>query len=651
MGPPIMIIRAANRMIPARSSWTSDLTRVSIFIPTTSSPMRISDCTKDGPLRKTHQRLARPDTRQSTTSLFVRHHRRAKLQRSDASAPCTRPTVPSPVAIQDSTAVIHPSQLEVVSTPVDSEQYIVFPPSMPTYLLHGFRWPRPLVRIHVILQNLDDVASEWLVAPDSTTALLTNLHELYPQVMQHLHQLRFIEQYDPADESAGSGSQPYAYVADIVHEIKLGVAVDDVVSAGIGNEQWNSMMELRDKLAPEEKVSWYIVVCGDEERWVPRGDDMLQTDTHPGGERASESDSYAHSGDAEHVLEEASEVKGFRKFFGSGRLGRKKTSNKSSAESSAEYNSISPYWNESKEALSSSRSISPTDIHIGRRASVGGLYSNLSFEQIATRWNPNGIEPMLDSKRSSRRNSTINGIALSSRGVSPDAVRSYSPVSILRGHTATDQASGNHSPVSAVNNIWKSNDWKSTVGTLRGRNSFRSSSPLRNAYTNKDTNNARTVSPARSSLGGPTPQQQQQQQQQQQHQIALAALQGSDSSHVQQEHPKFSDPLPKQRQRLSLMTQLPVSGPAPVPEEEEDGVEVVQEIIAMSPAVRTNNGFARYRHSARSSQIFSPATARSSQVSLAMSQSDKDLPVFGQNINPNDLIATGMENAFTNLGA
>ena len=30
-----------------------------------------------------------------------------------------------------------------------------------------------------------------------------------------------------------------------------------------------SLMELRDKLAPEEKVAWYIVVCGDEERWAP----------------------------------------------------------------------------------------------------------------------------------------------------------------------------------------------------------------------------------------------------------------------------------------------------------------------------------------------------------------------------------------------
>jgi hypothetical protein len=34
---------------------------------------------------------------------------------------------------------------------------------MPTYLIHGFRWPRNQIRIHVILQNIDDAAPEWLI--------------------------------------------------------------------------------------------------------------------------------------------------------------------------------------------------------------------------------------------------------------------------------------------------------------------------------------------------------------------------------------------------------------------------------------------------------------------------------------------------------
>ena len=140
---------------------------------------------------------------------------------------------------------------------------------MPTYLLHGFRWPRPLIRIHIILQNLDDAAAEWLMAPQTGEALRGNFRTLYPEIMPSLPGLRFIEQYDPLDERTESKSQPYAYVADTVYEIKLGVDVDEVRGRGVGNEAWTSMVELRDKLAPGEKVAWFVVVCGDVERWAP----------------------------------------------------------------------------------------------------------------------------------------------------------------------------------------------------------------------------------------------------------------------------------------------------------------------------------------------------------------------------------------------
>ena len=85
--------------------------------------------------------------------------------------------------------------------------------------------------------------------------------------MAHLPNLRFVEQYDPSDETVTS--QPYAYVADMVHEIHLGVDVDEVRGRGVKNEQWAALVELRDKLCPGEKVAWYVVVCGDEERWAP----------------------------------------------------------------------------------------------------------------------------------------------------------------------------------------------------------------------------------------------------------------------------------------------------------------------------------------------------------------------------------------------
>ncbi|KAF2101970.1 hypothetical protein NA57DRAFT_20321, partial [Rhizodiscina lignyota] len=140
---------------------------------------------------------------------------------------------------------------------------------MPTYVCHGFRWPRPLIRIHIILQNLDDAAAEWLMAPATTATLLSNFKTLYPAIMPQLQGLAFIEQYDPMDERAESKSQPYAYVCDVAHEVKLGVDVDEVRGKGVSNEGWNAIMELRDAIAPGEKVAWFVVVCGDTERWAP----------------------------------------------------------------------------------------------------------------------------------------------------------------------------------------------------------------------------------------------------------------------------------------------------------------------------------------------------------------------------------------------
>jgi len=140
---------------------------------------------------------------------------------------------------------------------------------MPTYICHGFRWPRPLIRIHIILQNLDDAAAEWLIAPQTAAAMVHNFKTIYPEIMPSLPGLRFLEQYDPSDESVESKSQPYAYVCDVVHEVKLGTEFDEVRGKGVNNDAWTAMMDLRDKLAPGEKVSWFVVVCGDVERWSP----------------------------------------------------------------------------------------------------------------------------------------------------------------------------------------------------------------------------------------------------------------------------------------------------------------------------------------------------------------------------------------------
>ena len=189
---------------------------------------------------------------------------------------------------------------------------------MPVYFIHGFRWPRALIRIHIILHNLEDSAAEWLVAPGTTAEMLDNFKELYPESMEHLPNLRFVEQYDPNDTSAGSGSQPYAYVADVVEEVKLGVDVEEMRGAGLGDDQWAAIAELRDKVAPGEKLGWFVVVNGDVERWAPplEEDDDITPDASAVS-ASSHRSSMAQSDTARtKEPERPSSSRSFKKWFG-----------------------------------------------------------------------------------------------------------------------------------------------------------------------------------------------------------------------------------------------------------------------------------------------------------------------------------------------
>jgi hypothetical protein len=128
------------------------------------------------------------------------------------------------------------------------------------------------------------------MAPATTACLTKNFRDQWPEQMAQLPDLRFIEQYDP--ENLTAKDQPYAYVCDIVHEIKLGVDVEDIRGAGLGDDQWAAIAELRDKVAPGEKLGWFVVVNGDVERWAPplEEDDDLTPDASlfsPSSKRSS----------------------------------------------------------------------------------------------------------------------------------------------------------------------------------------------------------------------------------------------------------------------------------------------------------------------------------------------------------------------------
>jgi hypothetical protein len=170
---------------------------------------------------------------------------------------------------------------------------------MPTWIVHGFRWPRAQIRIHVILQNLDDAAPEWLMAPATTACLTKNFHDQWPQHMAQLPDLRFIEQYDPEDLTVKD--QPYAYVCDIVREVKLGVDVEDIRGGGLGEDQWAAIAELRDKVAPGEKLGWFVVVNGDVERWAPPLEEEEDNDVTPDASLFSPSSKRSSVGQADTI--------------------------------------------------------------------------------------------------------------------------------------------------------------------------------------------------------------------------------------------------------------------------------------------------------------------------------------------------------------
>jgi hypothetical protein len=154
---------------------------------------------------------------------------------------------------------------------------------MPVYMLHGFRWPRAGftgIRVYIVLHNLEEAAAEYIQQPLTTSLIVNSFNKTNPDLLPRLPDLQFIEQYDPADETSGTVSQDYAYVGARVLTIPDGgdgatstggQNIEDVVEQGSGltDDQTAALETLRDRLAPGEKIGWYLVYNGDPERWFP----------------------------------------------------------------------------------------------------------------------------------------------------------------------------------------------------------------------------------------------------------------------------------------------------------------------------------------------------------------------------------------------
>ncbi|EXJ57343.1 hypothetical protein A1O7_07690 [Cladophialophora yegresii CBS 114405] len=135
---------------------------------------------------------------------------------------------------------------------------------MPVYLVHGFRWPREGftgIRVHAVINNLDDVSVEYIQNANSRRDLLRSFRTAYPEIMKELdhsdpdsevymqpgmagtkggRRLEFIEQYNPEDvDGPYAVSQPYAYVGDKVVVIAAAspAGMRDGMNGGPGTAQ------------------------------------------------------------------------------------------------------------------------------------------------------------------------------------------------------------------------------------------------------------------------------------------------------------------------------------------------------------------------------------------------------------------------------
>ncbi|EHK20359.1 uncharacterized protein TRIVIDRAFT_137730, partial [Trichoderma virens Gv29-8] len=161
---------------------------------------------------------------------------------------------------------------------------------MPTYLCHGFRWTRRLIRIFVILEDLDDAAPDWITGRATSAVILERLGTKFDYLPQRDDNLtvppsrvpdsedsvlvnqsspvKLLEEYDPEETSISA--RPFAYVADHVIRIDLSVNVLEEMARYEAlvkeRNEGNWLERLRDELQQGAPIEWYVVVNGDEER-------------------------------------------------------------------------------------------------------------------------------------------------------------------------------------------------------------------------------------------------------------------------------------------------------------------------------------------------------------------------------------------------
>lgn len=135
---------------------------------------------------------------------------------------------------------------------------------MPIYVLHGFRWPRTPIRQFIIVNDINEAASDYIMQNTTPNALQVTMKKLYPDIMARLQNLQFIEQHDPENPA----TQEFGFVADVVVESNAYVDIDKIREQGPKPAAWEAFMDLKEELhgfalkfdptVPDFPVGWYV---------------------------------------------------------------------------------------------------------------------------------------------------------------------------------------------------------------------------------------------------------------------------------------------------------------------------------------------------------------------------------------------------------
>ena len=150
-----------------------------------------------------------------------------------------------------------------------------------------------MLRIHVIINNLENAAPDYTMATKTNDVFVTNLQTLYPDLTNRLPKLQMVEEYDPHDFD-DAGREEYAWVADFTVPLSslaqndeaqkkkpqskrlstpsksvptnIGARIESTIGNGVSSDAVEAITGIRDHVAGGQEVGWWIVFNGDPQR-------------------------------------------------------------------------------------------------------------------------------------------------------------------------------------------------------------------------------------------------------------------------------------------------------------------------------------------------------------------------------------------------